>query len=107
MTSWCKRGELILSLRTIVQEVLDEVARQNELWGTEHNARLNPMEWYAILGEEHGEVARAILTRDPDNYAEELVQVAAVCVNALVSHNMQRGQGILNRPPGGNGECKG
>lgn len=34
----------------------------------------------AVLAEEFGEVARAVCERDERNLAEELIQVAAVCV---------------------------
>ena len=39
----------------------------------------------AVLSEECGEVARAMLDRKPDQLAKELIQVAAVCVAWLES----------------------
>jgi len=35
---------------------------------------------YTILGEEFGEIARAIQNRDFDNLKDELTQVAALCL---------------------------
>ncbi len=39
--------------------------------------------WIAVLMEEVGEVARAILEEDEDSLVEELVQVAAVAIRIL------------------------
>lgn len=44
---------------------------------------LKPETWLTILTEEQGEVARAIIEGDSDNYAKELIQVAAVAIQAL------------------------
>lgn len=56
-----------------------ERARQDDAWGppnaTTHTCRL---ELVAVLTEETGEVARAVLEDDVENLREELVQVAAV-----------------------------
>ena len=54
-----------------------ERARQDAKWGA--NRHLENTLWLTILAEEFGEVARAILERDP-NLVNELVQVAAVAV---------------------------
>lgn len=70
--------------REVLEEVYCERVRQQEKWGEQnHNAPL----WYAILGEEVGEVARSILERDPENYREELVQVAAVAVAMVEAYD--------------------
>lgn len=63
------------------QEVLEEVFTERECqeakWGEQnHDVGL----WYAILGEEFGEVGEAICEYDEPNYREELIQVAAVAV---------------------------
>jgi MazG nucleotide pyrophosphohydrolase domain. len=52
-----------------------ERERQDSQW---HGALRSPESWTTILGEEFGEVCRAVLKRDYDNLIEELVQVAAV-----------------------------
>lgn len=65
----------------------DERTRQDGLWGWP-NAGLggaDPLKKLAILAEEFGEVANAILEQDKANLREELVQVAAVCVAWLES----------------------
>lgn len=52
-----------------------ERERQDSQW---HSALRSPEFWITILGEEFGEVCRAVLKRDYDNLITELVQVAAV-----------------------------
>ncbi|KAA1217237.1 hypothetical protein H2653_11085 [Vibrio cholerae] len=50
---------------------------QDFKWGADRN--LDPLFWNAILGEEVGEVSKAILENDP-NLRNELIQVAAVAM---------------------------
>ena len=61
--------------------IYQERMRQDNIWGWPR--QLSDLLWYCILGEEVGEVARAILEDDRENLKEELVQVAAVCVAHL------------------------
>jgi len=69
--------------------ILDEVKEhrdiQNRLWGEQNHV---PHEWLAILVEEIGEVAKAIV-EGTDNYRTELLQVAAVAVAAIESWDRQ------------------
>ena len=46
--------------------------------------------WSSILGEEVGEVNKAINDGDLDNYREELVQVAAVAVAMIESYDRNK-----------------
>lgn len=56
-----------------------ERARQDARWGPPDAASRELMlELVAVLTEETGEVARAVLERDRENLREELIQVAAV-----------------------------
>ena len=65
-----------------------ERARQSEKWGGVHawgegdcsSIRVRPEVKAAVLAEECGEVARAVLDGDPAQLRAELVQVSAVCV---------------------------
>lgn len=71
---------------SILNSIVDERVRQDEKWGdqSEHPATF----WYAVLGEEVGEVANAILNdaklpwynQDDKAIEKELIQVAAVAV---------------------------
>jgi len=63
----------------ILAEVWDEIESQYRQWGDQDHT---PDYWNAILGEEAGEVAKAVVERDGKGYRRELVQVAAVAVNA-------------------------
>ena len=72
--------------RRAVFSVLIERQRQDAKWGADRTLDFGT--WVTILGEEYGEVCRAILeSRDGvDSVAhvrEELVQVAAVAVAAI------------------------
>ena len=65
-----------------------ERARQSVKWGSAHawgagdcsSPAVEPIVKAAVLGEECGEVARAVLDYDPEQTLRELVQVAAVAV---------------------------
>jgi NTP pyrophosphatase (non-canonical NTP hydrolase) len=62
--------------------VLAERQRQDAKWGVGFHGRSDAF-WLAILGEEFGEVANAILERDEANIETELVQCAAVVFSWL------------------------
>ena len=74
-------------METALQEIRAERARQDAKWGADR--RLDPRTWLAVLVEEVGEVARADLEEDYDNYVVELIQVAAVAVAAVQSARLQ------------------
>ena len=65
----------------IFLNVVHEMGYQDNLWGSQR--ALPNLRWNAILVEEVGEVAKAILEEDHNNLERELVQVAAVCVQWL------------------------
>jgi NTP pyrophosphatase (non-canonical NTP hydrolase) len=64
----------------ILQKVREERKWQNKKWGEQNHT---PEKWLSILGEEFGEVCRAVYEKDIINYKEELVQLAAVAVQML------------------------
>jgi NTP pyrophosphatase (non-canonical NTP hydrolase) len=60
--------------------IAKEQNRQLEKWGEQyHSAEM----WLAILVEETGELAQAILNTDTQQLVKELVQTAAVCATWL------------------------
>jgi hypothetical protein len=60
-------------------DVDGEMERQDQRFGPDRS--LSALLWQCVLGEEHGEVCRAILERDPGPHLrEELVQLAAVAL---------------------------
>ena len=72
-----------------------ERRRQDARWGTKFPRRSDDR-WLAILTEETGEAAHAILTGDEANLVEEIVQIAAVAVSWLekrVPVSQQVGEG--------------
>lgn len=71
----------------VLWEVATERKRQDERWGQQDHSG---EKWFRILGEEVGEVAKAINEHDVDNYREELIQVAAVAVSAVESLDRNR-----------------
>ena len=67
----------------ILQEVMDERARQDAKWGEQNH---HPAWWLSILGEEFGEVCKAVCENNDTgkgSYREELIQVAAVAVSMI------------------------
>lgn len=61
----------------ILDKIYDERVRQTNKWGIQNHD--DPF-WSVILGEEYGEVCRAIFEDDEQSVKEELTQVAAVAV---------------------------
>lgn len=66
--------------------IFHELQRQEIKWGKQNHSQAD---WFVILGEEVGEVARAIYEKKTDNYREELIQVAAVCMAALENYDRE------------------
>lgn len=55
-----------------------ELARQHKKWGDQNH---DPVYWIGILGEEFGEVCKAVIeARDPNDAIREIVQVIAVAI---------------------------
>jgi NTP pyrophosphatase (non-canonical NTP hydrolase) len=79
----------------IMQEVLGEVAaereRQDGLWGEQNHI---PVEYYTILVEEIGEVARALCEGDVLGYRKELIHSSAVAVAMIEAFD--RNTALLN-----------
>ena len=73
--------------KKVLTEIETERARQDSKWGIQNH---EPLKWNAILGEEFGEVSKAILENDTENYREELIQVAAVAIAAVESLDRQK-----------------
>ena len=68
------------SLAIALSAVIQERQRQEITWGIDNHP--DPI-WFAVLSEEVGELASAILRKnieEPHNLREELVQVAAVSI---------------------------
>ena len=80
----------------VLAEALFERTRQDELWGEQNHS---PEVWCAILMEEVGEAAHAVLERGGDNYREELVQVAAVAVAMVESYDRNKQRDFPNVKP--------
>lgn len=74
-------------LQSILHDVAKERKRQLGKWGVQDHER--PF-WMVILGEEYGEVCRAVFEGENSNYREELIQVAAVAVAAVEAYDRER-----------------
>ncbi len=80
---------MVSKLQSVLDEVFAERERQDARWGEQNHA---PTEWISILGEEYGEVCKAVCEAhfkydgaDWADYRTELVQVAAVAVAMIES----------------------
>jgi hypothetical protein len=77
----------------VLAEIASERERQDEKWGVQNH---HPAEWLSILGEEFGEVCKAVCeahfagyktTGKWDNYREELIHTAAVAEAMIECHD--------------------
>lgn len=73
-------------------DVMYERAKQEAKWGCQNH--VTPAQWLAILTEEVGEVAKEVADARladfrPEEYRQELVQVAAVAVAAVEALDFQ------------------
>lgn len=64
----------------VYAEVWGERQKQNAKWGTDSIVHRTSEAGFRVLGEEVGEVAKAINQRERENARAELIQVAAVAV---------------------------
>lgn len=84
-----------MSQKSILKEIADERKRQDTTWGVQDH---DMADWYTILGEEFGEVGKAICESklqgmgQPERIRLELVQVAAVAVSMLESFDRRIAQ---------------
>lgn len=88
MEAWQKDFE------RVVRAVKKERLRQDQNWGQQNHT---PETWCLILGEEVGEVQKAVLEhrfgdKPWSEYREELVQVAAVAVAMIESFDRNEGR---------------
>ena len=85
LTAIRKRDALAREL-TEARLVLDEMERQDRKWGDQ---RRHPGEyWATILGEEYGELCKAVL--EEGNVVEEAIHVAAVALQIVRSVKAQQ-----------------
>jgi len=71
-------------------DVKDERGRQDAKWGSQRD--LPDRTWLAILVEEVGEVAKAMLEHDDEGLKKEIVQVAAVAVAMIEAIDARNGK---------------
>lgn len=69
------------TLEVFTEKVLQELKAQDEKWGK--NREKHPLEWFAILSEETGEIAKEYCDNSfastlGSNYETELIQATAV-----------------------------
>jgi|TARA_R110000824_G_C14746029_1_gene628010 hypothetical protein len=62
----------------VLEAVLGERERQDYLHG-DSNLNNTDADWFVILGEEVGEVAKDILEHDREHMFREVIECAAVC----------------------------
>lgn len=77
--------------------VLGDVVAERERQDAKYSGRNTILEWFAVAGEEYGEVAKEVMQihfddKDGTDYRTELVQLAAVCVAAIESYDRNEGK---------------
>ena len=89
-------------IQSVLAEIIAERERQIAKWG--EGQSLTPMEYLSIIGEEYGEVCRAVhdayfaaqyphINATPGDYSQyktELIQLATVCVAAFLNFENQK-----------------
>ena len=81
-----------MSLNSILEEIRQERESQDRHWGVQNHRMAD---WYTILGEEFGEVGKAICEANlqgmgqPERIRLELIQTAAVAVSMLECFDRQ------------------
>lgn len=75
-------------------EIVKERYRQDTKWGVQNHP---PARWALILGEEIGEVSKALNENDAQGYETELIQCAAVIVAML--ENFEHDGRVLEHLP--------
>lgn len=73
--------------QSTIISIVEERFRQDKKFG-EMPRNLHPSVWAIVLGEEVGEVNRALLEGDYKNYIQELIQVAAVALAAIEDYHL-------------------
>lgn len=73
--------------KKILQLILEERQKQDKKWGEQNH---NIYKWLAILGEEVGEVNKAVLEDNYKDVIDELVQIGAVTVAMIESLERNR-----------------
>ena len=82
MIEWMEIEQAHEGISRVLKLVKAERERQIEKWGPQYHT---PLEWYPILGEEIGEVGKALAEGeikdfDVANYREECIHTAAVAM---------------------------
>lgn len=73
----------LVATNEIYDRIKRERAKQILKWGDQVH---HPLYWLGILMEEVGEVGKALVENKLDEYPDEVIQVAAVCIAMIESH---------------------
>jgi len=73
--------------KDVINLILSERNKQDVKWGEQNH---NIYKWLAILGEEVGEVNKAVLENKYDEVIDELIQIGAVTVAMIESLERNR-----------------
>jgi len=74
---------------TVLNLIDDEREAQDAKWGVQDQH--NDDQWYRILAEEFGEIAKALNDKEPEAALEaEIIQTAAVCVAWIEARSRRR-----------------
>lgn len=71
----------------VLDDVVEECRRQDEKWGVQAHP---PLVWVSIAVEEAGEAAKAVLENDGPGWRAELVQLAAVAIQAIKCYDKEK-----------------
>ena len=69
-----------MSAQEILQEVLQERARQIGKWGAAADDNWNPLDWHEMIADYNGWARRMLCQGSPDKGRRRLIQIAALAV---------------------------
>jgi NTP pyrophosphatase (non-canonical NTP hydrolase) len=94
LDQWLSELEADIQMDNVFRLVREERRQQDAKWGPSNRILVGtPEEQLAILVEEVGEVAKAVVERDAEETENELIQVAAVAVAWLESILTRKARG--------------
>lgn len=73
--------------RQAVDQVIQEIEHQRQVWGEDHDMNHSPFEWAAILAKYVGRYVDAVdRPMDDDPSRDQLIKIAAVAISAWITH---------------------
>jgi NTP pyrophosphatase (non-canonical NTP hydrolase) len=87
------KDEFVSAASVVLEDIFEELTEVVSVYGVR---QFDPSRDLVILMEEVGEVARAVIDEDFEQYYAELKQVAACAIRMLSEYGKAQGQGVMH-----------